>query len=97
MVGGNFIPSVKKPSMLLKISFHGKRYKLRRTNLWHDVLSPTKNVVTKTLFILTARQAQIVFLDWRFNMAICNLKCNICDYCMPGPCPFRTDEAGDED
>ena len=30
-------------------------------------------------------------------MAICNLKCNICNYCVPGPCPHRTLEAGDED
>lgn len=29
-------------------------------------------------------------------MAICNLKCNVCDYCVPGPCPHRTLEAGDE-
>lgn len=29
-------------------------------------------------------------------MAICNLKCNVCNYCVPGPCPHRTDEAGDE-
>ena len=29
-------------------------------------------------------------------MAICNLKSNVCDYCMPGPCPFRELEAGDE-
>lgn len=30
-------------------------------------------------------------------MAICNLKCNVCNYCVPGPCPHRTLEAGDED
>ena len=30
------------------------------------------------------------------NMAICNLKCNVCNYCVPGPCPHRTLEAGEE-
>lgn len=30
-------------------------------------------------------------------MAICNLKDNVCNYCVPGPCPHRTLEAGDED
>ena len=29
-------------------------------------------------------------------MAICNLKCNVCNYCVPGPCPHRTAEVGDE-
>ncbi len=28
-------------------------------------------------------------------MAICRLKDNVCNYCFPGPCPHREDEADD--
>lgn len=31
------------------------------------------------------------------NMAICYLKESSCNYCVPGPCPHRGEEAGDED
>jgi len=30
-------------------------------------------------------------------MAICYLKESSCNYCVPGPCPHRGEEAGDED